>query len=195
MVPSKLFIVFITFILFQMIDKTIILHLKTPNDDFISLDVIDVVDREHLLKNEVDSLFKMQKEPFRSKEVFRLKNGDLLHLYTANQYALLFHSETEMDKFLNNKDYFTVSLIYDKNTKKFYSNFWLHSEKSLEMMGKVDFEIEGYPCRSPILNYKLYCLKDGSYLRAHKQNENFYEAHWFSSFEDFEWYYKNQFCD
>ena len=178
-----------------MIDKTISLSIKTPNDTFIKLDVVDVSEREYLLKNEVDSLFKIQIEPFSKREIFRLTNGNLLHLYTAHEYALRFQSEPELNKFLNNQDYFTVSLIYDKKTKKFYIKFWLHSEKSMELIYKIKTEIEGYPCLNSMMNFKLYQLKDGSYLRAHKQNENFYEAHWFSSFDDFKWYYENQLSD
>lgn len=191
---NLLSLIFITFPFFAMID-TISLKIKTPNNDFITLEVVDFNERQRLLENEVDSLFKIQEEFFYSPKIFRLKNSYLLLLYTVDAHALKFEDEHELNKFLNNDDHFTVSLHFDKKGEKFHYKFWLHNDKSLELVKKIDKEIDGYKVKCSTFDYKLYRLKDGTYFRAEKVNEKKWEASWFATLEDFQYYYNNDYVN
>jgi hypothetical protein len=174
-------------------EQSIKLSIKDPNGDTISFEVINFEERQKLMNSEVDSLFKIDRTFFRN-EIYRLKDGSLLHIYTADAYVFRFYSESELNKFINNDDHFTASVIFEKKDNHFYYMFSLHNDKSAELIKNTEFEIEGYPNKSPMFDYKLYRLKNGTFLRVWERAKDVYSGSWFPNLETFEWFYFNNYA-
>jgi hypothetical protein len=164
-------------------------YIKDPDGNSISFDIIEYEERIRLMNSEVDKLHKVDKSFFKN-EIYLLKNGDFLHIYTADAYVFKFCSENDLNKFINNGDHSTAGVIRDKQTRKIYYTFRLFSHKSLELVEKIVKEIPGYPSN---FDKKLCLLNDGTYLRVSKRNtvNLIYDGDWYPDLETFEWYYKN----
>lgn len=173
--------------------KPMILNIKDPDGKSIYFQVIEHEERVRLINSEIVKLYKIDKDFF-NKEIFLLKNGDFLHIYTADAYVFRFNSEDDLNRFINNGDHFPASIIRDKENGKFYYQFSLFSHKSLEFIKKCVKEIPNYPSK---FDKKLYLLDDGTYLRASKRDtvNVIYDANWFPDIESFEWFYNHQMCD
>ena len=168
------------------------MFVKNPDGKILRFTLVDVNERNQLMETDAVKLYKVDKGLF-NKEIHQLKGGDYLFLYTADAYALRFTSKEELDLFVNNKDHFTTAFLFDKNSNLFYYEFQLHNDKSIEMVKKIDSENLDYPSKTPALDFKLYHLKDGGYLRIWKRTENVYSASWFPDLKTFEWFYTNRY--
>jgi hypothetical protein len=168
------------------------MHIINPDEKRIDFEVVSPKDRQYILKNEVKELLRIDTFLF-PMPIHILKDDSYLVGYTIRDYAFKFKSLENVNLFVDNKDYFSVSLTF-VNSKPCY-HFWIKSnDKIIELLTQVDREIEGYPNKSPMLHFKLFLLKNGTYLRADKRAENVYSAHWYPDLETFDYLYKNGFA-
>ena len=168
------------------------IYILNPDQQRIDFEIINPKNRQYLLKNEVKELLRVDTFLF-NIPIHILKDGTYLVGYTISDFAIRFKNEEYLNLFMSNENYFDASLFIRNNAK--YYSFWIKSnDKIIELLKNVDREIEGYPNKSPMLNFKLYLLKNGKYLRSEKRAENVYSAYWYPDLETFEYFYKNGYA-
>ncbi len=166
------------------------IQIAHPDGKKITFTLVSAKERREILKNEVQSLLRVDEFLFKTP-IHVLNNGDYLVEYTIRDYAMRFSSKESLDLFTDNKVYFQVS-IHSADRNLHYC-FWIKSnDRIIQFMETQPIYIDGYPSR---LDFKLYQLKDGSYIRINKRAENVYQGKWFPDLENFEYYYNNQLTD
>lgn len=184
----------IIFTFHYQIETKMKLSLINPDGKIIKLEVVNYQERVSMREN-IAQFYKMDIDIVRKAPIYLLNDGRYFFEYTKDTYAFIFDTKNDIDLFLLNVDkYFTTSLIIKKD--KIYYNYTLHSYMVKELMEEKPKEIFGYPPKSSMLDFKLYKLKNGHYLRAWERVENsgVYDGYWFPDLETFEWYFKNDYC-
>jgi hypothetical protein len=171
----------------QMLPNIQIAH---PDGKKITFMLVSAKERLEILKNEVQSVLRVDEFLFKTP-IHVLTNGDYLVEYTIRDYAMRFTSKESLDLFTDNKVYYQVS-IHGADKLMHYC-FWIKSnDRIIQFMKTEPTYIDAYPSK---LNYKLFQLKDGAYIRVHKRAENVFDGTWFPNLDDFEYYYNNQLTD
>lgn len=177
--------------------KNMNLSIKNFDGLNMSFTVIDWDLRQQILKTGKYQLYKIDKSFVGDRNIYELENGHFLFLYTFDAYAFLFTKKAELDLFLHNDNHFTISVIRDNPTHSFYYKILLFCEKVAQLL-KVNpnlVYIEGFPTRSPMMDFKLVQLQSGGYLRFYERAKGVYDGDWFPDLANFEYYYHNQYCD
>jgi hypothetical protein len=166
------------------------IQISHPDGKKITFSLVSAKERREILKNEVQSLLRIDEFLFKT-QIHILKNGDYFVEYTIRDYAMRFASKEDLDLFTDNKIYFQVSIHHAD--KHMHYCFWIKSnDRIIAFMKTEPAYVDGYPSK---LDFKLYQLKDGSYIRVNKRAENVYQGKWFPDLENFEYYYNNQLTD
>ena len=169
---------------------------KTPDNNNFSISIVGKKQADSLeaqyKKNKIDDQFLSTYK----RSACLIDNGRVLYRQFFEDIGFVFPSISDFNKVLRGKTYWQVSLqptdddnnltIINSNYTRMAVSFAIYPALANSYRKDIEKEISGY---LPFEGYNFYKLQDGAVVMLRKRTLDLSEGYWFSSFEDFDFFY------